>query len=508
MPILVDWVSERPGAMARQVARTSTGIPGLDSILCGGFEANRLYLVDGNPGVGKTTLALQFLLEGVRLGERCLYVSLSETKDELDAVADSHGWSLDGITVIELSQVEQTLTAKSQNTLFQPAEVELGNLSRLLTAEFDRVEPARMVLDSLSEMRLMAQSALRYRREILRLKQHFATRRCTVLLLDDRSHSAQEGQVQSIVHGMIALQTVPLKFGINRRFLSVAKMRGSRFREGNHDYVIQAGGLKVFPRLLAMNGPMDFPRDTFSSGNRELDELVGGGLDAGTGTLFMGPAGSGKSTVASMYASVAAAAGRKVLYFAFDEVVGILIQRAQHIGLDFESHLRSGMLRIEQVDAAEIAPGELANRILDAVDNQGVRMVVLDSLNGYVNAMPQEDFLHLHLHELLSYLNQRGVVTIMVLAQHGLVGPMGVPVDISYLADAVMLMRFFEARGAMKKAVSVIKKRTGFHEDTIRELTLSPRGVLIGQPLAQFEGVMTGVPRVLGGHLDPAVGAR
>lgn len=494
--------------MARQVTRTTTGISGLDNILCGGLAAHRLYLVDGNPGVGKTTLALQFLLEGVRLGERCLYVSLSETRDELDAVADSHGWSLDGIDVIELSQVDQLLTANSQNTLFQPAEVELTNLSRLLTTEFDRVQPARMVLDSLSEMRLMAQSALRYRREILRLKQHFATRRCTVLLLDDRSHSAQEGQVQSIVHGMVSLQTVPLKFGINRRFLSVAKMRGSRFREGNHDYVIQAGGLTVFPRLLAMNGPVDFPRDTFSSGNRQLDQLVGGGLDAGTGTLFMGPAGSGKSTVASMYAAVAAAEERRVLYFAFDEVVGILTQRAQKIGLDFEAHMRSGMLQVEQVDAAEIAPGELANRIMNAVDKQGVRMVVLDSLNGYVNAMPQEDFLHLHLHELLSYLNQRGVVTIMVLAQHGLVGPMGVPVDISYLADAVMLMRFFEARGAMKKAVSVIKKRTGFHEDTIRELKLSPTGVVIGQPLAEFEGVMTGVPRVLGGHLDPAVGAR
>jgi circadian clock protein KaiC len=494
--------------MARQVVRTSTGIPGLDNILCGGLPTARLYLIDGNPGVGKTTLALQFLLEGVRLGERCLYVSLSETRDELDAVADSHGWSLEGITVVELSQVEQTLTPKSQNTLFQPAEVELANLSRLLLSEFDRVDPARMVLDSLSEMRLMAQSALRYRREILRLKQHFATRRSTTLLLDDRSHSAQEGQVQSIVHGMLSLQTVPLKFGINRRFLSVAKMRGSPFREGNHDYVIQGGGIKVFPRLLAMEGSSNFPRDTFSSGNPQLDALVGGGLDAGTGTLFMGPAGSGKSTVASMYASVAAAQGRRVLYFAFDEVIGILTERAQQIGLDFERHLRSGMLRLEQIDAAEIAPGELANRITEAVDNEGVRMVVLDSLNGYVNSMPQEDFLHLHLHELLGYLNQRGIVTIMVLAQHGLVGAMGAPVDVSYLADAVLLMRFFEARGAMKKAVSVIKKRTGFHEDTIRELTLTPKGMVIGQPLRDFEGVMTGVPRVLGGQLDAAVGAR
>lgn len=490
--------------MARQAARASTGVPGLDGILCGGLAAGRLYLVDGNPGAGKTTLALQFLLEGVRLDERCLYVSLSETREELDAVADSHGWSLAGIAIIELSQVEETLTARSQNTLFQPAEVELGNLSRLITAEFDRVEPARMVLDSLSEMRLMSQSALRYRREILRLKQHFAARGCTVMLLDDRSRSAQEGQVQSIVHGVICLQTVPLKFGINRRFLSVPKMRGSSFREGNHDYVIRAGGLTVFPRLLAKGGTPDFPHDTFSSGNRELDQLVGGGLDAGTGTLFMGPAGSGKSTVASMYAAVAAGEGRRVLYFSFDEVVGILTQRAKQIGLDFDAHPRSGNLRIEQVDPAEIAPGELAHRIVRAVEEEGVRMVVLDSLNGYVNAMPQEDFLHLHLHELLGYLNQRGVVTIMVLAQHGLVGPMGVPVDISYLADTVLLMRFFEARGAMKKAVSVIKKRTGFHEDTIRELTLSPKGVVIGQPLAEFEGVMTGVPRVIGGHLEPA----
>lgn len=493
--------------MARQVARTASGIPGLDNILCGGLAANRLYLVDGNPGVGKTTLALQFLLEGVRLGERCLYVSLSETRDELEEVAESHGWSLEGITLIELSQVEQTLTARSHNTLFQPAEVELNNLSSLLASEFDRVRPARMVLDSLSEMRLMAQSALRYRREILRLKQHFATGACTVLLLDDRSHSAQEGQVQSIVHGMISLQTMPLKFGINRRFLSVAKMRGSRFREGNHDYVIKSGGLTAFPRLLAVDEPARHSRERFSSGNAELDQLVGGGLDAGTGTLFMGPAGSGKSTLASMYAAVAAGEGRRVLYFAFDEVPEILTERAQQLGLDFESHMRSGMLRIEQVDPAEIAPGELANRIVQGVEHDGVRMVVLDSLNGYVNAMPQEDFLHLHLHELLSYLNQRGVLTIMVLAQHGLVGAMGVPVDVSYLADAVLLTRFFEARGAMKKAVSVIKKRTGYHEDTIRELTLTPTGMRIGQPLAEFEGVMTGVPRVLGGHLDPAVAA-
>jgi circadian clock protein KaiC len=494
--------------MLKPLTRMATGISGLDNILCGGLAANRLYLVDGNPGVGKTTLALQFLLEGARLGERCLYVTLSETKDELDSVAESHGWSLEGIDIIELSQIEQSLSAKAQNTLFQPAEVELANLSRLLTTEFDRVAPARMVLDSLSEMRLMAQGALRYRREVLRLKQHFARRDCTVLLLDDRSNAAHEGQVQSIVHGMVSLQTLPLKFGINRRFLSIPKMRGSGFREGNHDYVIKAGGLTVFPRLTAMNGADGFARASFTSGNAQLDKLVGGGLDAGTGTLLMGPAGSGKSTVASMYAAVAAGNGHKVLYFAFDEVVGILVNRAQEIGLDFQGHIRSGNLRIEQVDPAEIAPGELADRIVRAVEQEGVRMVVLDSLNGYVNAMPQEDFLHLHLHELLGFLNQKGIVTLMVLAQHGLVGPMGAPVDVSYLADTVMLMRFFEARGAMKKALSVIKKRTGSHENTIRELTMSQHGIAIGEPLVGFEGVMTGVPRVLGGQLDPMAGVR
>jgi circadian clock protein KaiC len=481
--------------------RSSTGIPGLDNILCGGLAAARLYLVDGNPGVGKTTLALQFLLEGLRNGERCVYVTLSETRDELDVVAQSHGWNLDGISVIELSQVNQSATAKTQNTLFQSAEVELTNLSKLLMSEFDRIVPTRMVLDSLSEMRLMAQGALRYRREILRLKQHFATRQCTVLFLDDRSAAGQDAQVQSIVHGMVSLQTIPLKFGINRRFLSVVKMRGSRFREGNHDYVIKSGGLTVFPRLVAAAGTPRTHKEVFSSGNPGLDKLLGDGLHAGTGTLFMGPAGSGKSTVASMFAAQAARRGRKVLYFAFDENVNILTDRANEIGLDFAPLVADGTLKLQQVDPAEIAPGELADQIVQAVTIDGVRMVVLDSLNGYVNAMPQEDFLHLHLHELLSYLNQKGVVTMMVLAQHGLVGPMGAPVDVSYLADTVMLTRFFEARGAMNKAISVIKKRSGFHENTIRELTIARSGVVIGEPLVNFEGVMTGVPRVLGGHM-------
>jgi circadian clock protein KaiC len=480
----------------RTLPRTATGIPGLDHILSGGLAADRLYLIDGSPGVGKTTLAMQFLLEGVRNREPCLYVTLSETRDELETVAASHGWSLDGIEIIELTQVEGLVGARAQNTLFQPAEVELAKLSELMIAEFNRVRPRRMVLDSLSEMRLMAQSALRYRRQILALKHHFGTSDCTVLLLDDRT-AGQDAHVQSIVHGVISLETVPLKFGINRRFLSVAKMRGSAFREGNHDYVIKAGGLTVFPRLVASDHVTTQSRDMFASGNEQLDRLTGGGLHAGTGTLFMGPAGSGKSTVASMYATQAAARGHRVLYFAFDETVEILVHRAREMGLPFDDALRSGMLRMRQVDPAEIAPGELANDIVHAVNVEGVRMVVLDSLNGYVNAMPQEDYLHLHLHELLSYLNQKGVATIMILAQHGLVGAMGTPVDVSYLADTVMLTRFFEARGALKKAISVVKKRSGHHEDTIREFRMTDRGIAVGEPLTAFEGVMTGVPRYL-----------
>jgi circadian clock protein KaiC len=482
--------------------RTPTGIPGLDDILVGGLPAGRLYLVEGSPGVGKTTLALQFLLDGVQKGERCLYVTLSETRDELDMVAESHGWSLDGITVVELSQVEDVLAGKAQNTLFQPAEVELTNLSKLIVNEFDRIAPQRMVLDSLSEMRMMAQTPLRYRRQILAFKHHFSRRDCTVVLLDDRSSQAGDTQVDSIVHGIVSMEIMPLKFGISRRYLSVTKLRGFKFREGNHDYVITSGGLTVFPRLVAGEHDVAPSSELFRSGNDQLDALVGGGLHAGTGTLFMGPAGSGKSTIAAMYAACAAANGHGVRYFAFDESAFIMINRARLIGLDFDAPMKSGLLRVQQVDPAEIAPGELANQITHAVDKQGVRMVVLDSLNGYVNAMPQEDFLHLHLHELLSYLNQKGVVTIMILAQHGLVGAMGSPVDVSYLADTVLLMRFFEAHGAMKKAVSVIKKRSGAHEDTIRELIMSAKGIVVGNPLVHFQGVMTGVPRLLGGELE------
>ena len=478
--------------------KCTTGVPGLDSVLCGGLPTHRLYLIDGNPGVGKTTLALQFLMEGVKRGEQCLYVTLSETKAELDGVAESHGWTLEGIEVIELSQIEHALTTKSQNTLFQPAEVELSTLSKLLLEEIARVKPARLVLDSLSEMRLLAQNPLRYRRQILTFKQRFSETQCTVLLLDDRSAIGPDVQVQSIVHGMLSLFTMPMKFGINRRFLSVTKLRGSSFLEGNHDYVIVRGGIRLFPRLIAAQYPANFKKTSASSGNAELDKLIGGGLDAGTSNLLMGPAGSGKSTVASLFVDAAAKRGQKVMFLAFDESVHTLFDRAEAMGLDFTAHIQSGILTVQQIDPAEIAPGELANKIVECVEKDGVRMIVLDSLNGYVNAMPQEDYLSLHLHELLSFLNQRGVVTIMIIAQHGLMGSMGVPVDVSYLADTVLLTRFFEARGSVRKAISVIKKRSGAHETTIRDLSMTKDGVVIGPALNEFEGVLTGVPRWVG----------
>ncbi len=481
-------------------------MPGLDAVLCGGLPLNCMYLVDGNPGVGKTTLALQFLLEGVREKQRCLYITLSETKAELDAVARSHGWDLAGIDVIELSAIERSLAGKAQNTMFQSAEVELTHLSKLLLDEVERIRPSRVVLDSLSELRLLAQNPLRYRRQILTFKQRFAERGCTVLLLDDRTGAGTDVQVHSIVHGLISLSMAPLKYGMFRRSLTVAKLRGVEFREGQHDYAIRRGGLAIYPRLIAAEHHREFPKSLLLSGNAQLDLLVGGGLHAGTSNLVMGPAGTGKSTISMMFAHTAAERGERVALYAFDESLHIMLDRAKEMGIDFAPHIAAGRVRIAQVDPAQIPPGELAARIVQEVGTDGTRVVVLDSLNGYANSMPNEDYLYLHLHELLTYLNQQGVLTLMILAQHGLLGPMGAPVDVSYLADTVILTRYFEARGAVHKAISVIKKRSGRHETTLRELTMSRKGIALGEPLIDFQGVLTGVPTLLGGGAAPRSG--
>jgi circadian clock protein KaiC len=485
--------------MTAILEKCATGVPGLDDILGGGLPKSCLYLVEGNPGVGKTTLAMRFLMHGRDTGEKCLYVTLSESKAELTAVAQSHGWDLEGIRIIELSTIDRAIGDKGPTTLFQSAEVELTQLIRLIMEQIDREKPSRVVLDSLSEVRLLAQSPVRYRREILRLKQRMSERGCTVLLLDDRTSIGSDVQVHSIVHGAIALNAAPLKYGMFRRSLSVTKLRGVSFGEGNHDYIIEKGGVRVFARLIAADHHTAFRRTAALSGNRGLDALLGEGLHYGTSNLLIGPAGSGKSTLCAMFAHAAASRGERVNYYVFDETRATLCQRAADMHIDLVPHINSGMLQVIQVDPAEISPGELAFRMRSAVEDDKVRVMILDSLNGYLTAMPHEEFLHLHLHELLTYLNQQGVMTMMVLAQHGLIGAMGSPIDVSYLADSVIITRFFEALGNIRKAILIIKKRSGPHEATVRELSMSERGVVIGPPLADFQGVLTGVPAYLGG---------
>ncbi len=476
------------------VERCSMGVPGLDAVLDGGLPPRRLYLIQGDPGVGKTTLAMQFLLEGARRGEAGLYVSLSETKDEIEVVAKSHGWDLDKINLYELSTIEEQIRGDSESTFFHPSEVELNRTITALIAEVEKVKPARVVFDSLSEMRMLADTPLRYRRQILQLKQFFAGRNCTVLMLDDRTSGTHDLQVESIAHGVLLLTTQSPEYGVARRQLSVLKIRGSEFREGNHDFVIRHGGLTVFPRLVAGEHHREFVREDFPSGISELDALLGGGLGRGTSSMFMGPPGTGKSTLAIRFAVSAAERGEKALMFIFDETTGILKNRAAQLGLDVETHVKSGLIALDQIDPAEISPGELVHRIRRAVADGEVRMVVIDSINGYLNAMPAERYLTLQLHELLAYLNQQGIITIMVLAQQGLVGAMQSTVDLTYLSDTVLLLRYYEARGEIKQAISVVKKRSGNHERTIRDIRVGKNGISLGEPLRELQGVLTGVP--------------
>jgi circadian clock protein KaiC len=477
--------------------RCSTGIEGLDDILGGGLPRDCFYLIQGDPGSGKTTLALQFLLEGLRHGESVFYVTLSETRNELLKVTRSHGWSLESIPLLELSAIEQLLRPEAQTTVFHPSEVELNKVSKLLIDEAGKIRPARVVFDSLSEFRLLAETALRYRRELLNLKQHFATYKSTVLLLDDKMDQSKIGidpHVLSLSHGVIEMEQLSPDYGTSRRRLRVLKLRGVKFREGYHDYTIETGGLRAFPRLVAAEHHRKIKHETVSSGLKELDDLLGGGMDRGTTTLILGPAGTGKSTIALQYATAMAARGERGIVFVFDETRAIMLTRANALGLDLERHIQSGLITAQQVDPAEISPGEFADRILQQV-NAGCKLVVIDTLNGYLNAMPGEKYLINQLHELTSYLNYKGVVTILIMAQHGLVAGAEAPVDLSYLSDTVISLRFFEAAGEVKQSIAVMKKRSGPHEKTIREFKLEAgRGMRVGQPLKEFQGVLTGVP--------------
>jgi circadian clock protein KaiC len=486
------------GKAPGELARLSTGNSGLDNILGGGFDRDRLYLYEGKPGAGKTTLALQFLLEGARKGEKVLYITLSETERELTLVAERHGWSLDGIDIFELVPSEASLDSERELTVFHPADIELGETTKLIFARVEALRPTRVVIDSLSELRLLAQSSLRYRRQVLAVKHFFTQRQCTVIMLDDLTAAQNDFQLHSIAHGVVLLEQLAIDYGAERRRLRVMKMRGIQFRGGFHDFAISQGGLSIFPRLVAAEHHKAFVGDFTPSGNAELDQLLGGGLERGTNVLLIGAAGVGKSSLALTYAIAAAERGENSVFFAFDEGRGTLEARAKTLGLPLQTHLQSGCIRHQQIDPAELSPGEFAANVRRSVEVDEARIVIIDSLNGYMQAMPDERFLILQMHELLSFLGQQGVLTILVLAQHGLVGPMETPLDISYLSDAVLMLRYFEVAGTVRRALSVVKKRSGHHEHTIREFRLSAGGVQLGPPLTQFRGVFTSAPEYSG----------
>jgi circadian clock protein KaiC len=471
--------------------RIHTGIPGLDAVLDGGLPARRVHLVQGTPGAGKTTLALQFLLEGVRRDERCLYISLSETREEIEAVAASHGWSLADVAVFEASR----MGAEDENTLFDTSEVELGERMEAILAEVARVAPSRLVVDSCTELRLLAHTPVRYRRQILSLKHRLVEANRTVLLLDNPAPGSPDVLLQSLAHGVITLEHLPSDFGGDRRRVRITKMRGVAYRGGNHDYVIRTGGLVVFPRVVAAAHRTGAAAGPFPTGVAPLDALLGGGLDRGTSTLVIGPSGSGKSTLAALLARVAAERGERAAIFLFDEARETLRARMRGIGLPLDVHLEANRLDVQQVDPAELSPGEFLQRVRRSADDAGARVVVIDSVNGLLQAMPNESFVMLQLHDMLMYLGQQGVLTVLVMVEHGLMGDgLASPADVSYLADTVVMLRFFEAQGTVRKAISVVKRRIGPHESTIRGYEIDGRGVHVGEPLTSFLGVLTGTP--------------
>lgn len=485
-------------------APVSTGLASFDEILGGGFAPHRFYLVQGVPGSGKTTLALQFLMQGARQGETVLYVTLSETEEEIRDIAASHGWSLAGVQVLEVVPTEESLSPEEQYTVFQPDEVELGETTKSILGEVERRKPSRVAFDSLSELRLLSGSTLRYRRQMLGMKQYLSGRRCTVLVLDDCTGPDEDPQLHSIAHGIIELsQDTPI-YGSQRRRLRVVKYRGTQYRGGYHDFRIERGGLRIFPRLRvsAKGQGDDTPAGPLPSGVHALDDLLGGGIERGTSTLLTGAPGTGKSTIAAQYAVAAARRGERAAVFLFDESVATMRKRLRGLSIDFEPLVESGRLTLQQVDPAELSSGEFADMASRVASCEKASVLVIDSLNGYLSAMPSDRLLQVQLHELLTYLGQCGTATMLVSVQRGLIGTaMDSPVDASYLADTVLLLRYFESHGRVRSAISVLKKRSGQHERTLREFEIVPGGLRVGPPLEQFMGVLTGVPTYVGDTL-------
>jgi circadian clock protein KaiC len=484
-----------------QTPRLSTGVAGLDNILHGGLPAGHVYLVEGDPGAGKTTMGMQFLIEGARRGERTLLVSLAESEEEIRDVAKSHGWDLKGVEIYAVSPPELHAKADAQYTVFHPAEVELADVMHAVLAKVETVNPSRVVVDSMSEFRMLAREPLRYRRQVLTLKQFFTGSNCTVLLLDDKTATAHDIQLQSIAHGVVYLKNLPREYGIKRRSLEVLKIRASKFREGLHDYVIETGGLMVFPRLVSSEHKVEIiDRSPLASGLKPLDDMFDGGINRGSSTLVTGPAGSGKSTLCAGFVASAAERGEPGVIFTFDEVRDSVLARSEGLGISLRGHVAAGLIKIEQIDPAELSPGEFVYRIRRGVEKEHWKVVVIDSLNGFLNAMSGEQAMTVQLHELIAYLNQVGVATFLVMAQYGILGHgMSNPLDVSYIADNVLLLRYFEAMGEVKQAISVVKRRAGYHERAIRELVMRDGAIRIGDPLSDFEGVLTGTPRYFGG---------
>ncbi|MDB5706799.1 MAG: circadian clock protein KaiC [Sphingomonas bacterium] len=485
--------------MSASTDKAATGVAGLDDITAGGFRRGRLYLLEGSPGTGKTTIATQFLMEGAAAGERCLYITLSETEDELRESALSHDWELgENIEVFELVPPESLLDEDQQQSLLYSSDLELGETTKRIFEAFERTKPDRVVLDSLSEIRLLAQSSLRYRRQILALKHYFSRHGTTILMLDDLTTEMLDKTVHSVAHGVIRLEELSPNYGAERRRLRVVKYRGQRFRGGYHDFVIETGGVRSFPRLVSAEHKGSFRRDLVPTRQAALNALLGGGFERGSSTLIIGPAGTGKSLLTLTFVADAVARGEHAAMFIFDEEMGLLTARSKALGIDLQAMVESGLLTLEQVDAAELTPGEFSERVRHCVEKHDARIVVIDSVNGYQAAMPEEQALILHMHELLQYLNRKGATTFLTVAQHGLVGDMKAPVDVTYLADTVILLRYFEAAGRVRRAISIVKKRTGPHEDTIREFRIGGEGITLGEPLTEFQGVLRGVPSLIG----------